>query len=89
MAENLTTAERIAIAEQEGRIRTRAVRYGLTEASVERAYRQLAFDAHPDRGGDPVKFRHLTAARDNLIARIARVEIAMHGAGLNPMETKQ
>lgn len=89
MAENISTAERIAIAVEEGRIRTRAARYGLTEASIERAYRQLAFDTHPDRGGDPVKFRHLTAARDNLIARITSVEIAMAGAGLDPMETKQ
>jgi hypothetical protein len=85
----VTTKERISIAVEEGRIRTRAARCGAGEAAIERAYKQLAFDCHPDRGGDPVTFRHLTAARDNLIARIANIEIAICNAGLEPTESKQ
>jgi hypothetical protein len=85
----MTTDERIAIAVQEGRLRTRAARGGGDEAAIERAYRQLAMDMHPDKGGDPAKFRALTAARDNLIARLASIEVAFRKVpGLEPLTTE-
>lgn len=38
-----------------------------TVAELQRAYRLLACDAHPDRGGDPVEFVGITDARDRLL----------------------
>lgn len=35
---------------------------------IGRAFRVAAFDAHPDRGGDALRFRQLLAARDFLLA---------------------
>lgn len=35
---------------------------------IGRAFRVAAFDAHPDRGGDALRFRQLVAARDFLLA---------------------
>ena len=39
-------------------------------AAVKAAYRQMAGWAHPDKGGDPVKFREITAAYETLVARL-------------------
>ena len=39
---------------------------------IERAYRTMAMDRHPDRGGDAEAFRLLTEARDEGLAAIAR-----------------
>lgn len=39
---------------------------------VERAFRRLAAAAHPDRGGDPERFRQLVEARTALRRRLAR-----------------
>lgn len=37
-------------------------------ADIDRAYRRLAREAHPDAGGDPERFRALTAARQAAMA---------------------
>lgn len=34
---------------------------------IEAAYRRLALEHHPDRGGDPARFAEVTAARDRLL----------------------
>jgi hypothetical protein len=41
---------------------------GATRHEVDRAYRRLAMDAHPDRGGDQREMARLNAARDALIS---------------------
>lgn len=38
---------------------------------VQRAYRRLASEHHPDRGGDPAKMAELNAARDEALKEIA------------------
>jgi hypothetical protein len=43
------------------------LREGFTVAELQHAYRLLARDAHPDRGGDPVEFVGITEARDRLL----------------------
>jgi hypothetical protein len=35
-------------------------------------FRQLAFQHHPDHGGDPAKFRELIAARDRALKNCRR-----------------
>jgi hypothetical protein len=39
-----------------------------TKTEIERAYRRLAMDAHPDRGGDQETMARLNAARDAALA---------------------
>ena len=39
----------------------------ITNAFVNYAYRKLAKVHHPDRGGDPLRFKEITAARDALL----------------------
>jgi DnaJ-class molecular chaperone len=34
-------------------------------------FRQLAFQHHPDYGGDPAKFRELIAARDRALKKLS------------------
>ncbi|MCU1452560.1 MAG: DnaJ domain [Acidimicrobiales bacterium] len=46
------------------------LRSGADAVEVERAFRDLARAAHPDRGGDPVEFQALVEAR-NLLRRAA------------------
>lgn len=41
-------------------------------ATVKAAYRKLAMQHHPDRGGDPGKFREVTAAYNHLEAHLSR-----------------
>jgi hypothetical protein len=43
------------------------LREPFTVAELQHAYRLLARDAHPDRGGDPVEFVGITDARDRLL----------------------
>ena len=43
-----------------------------TREQIERTYRAMAMDRHPDRGGDADAFRRLTAARDEGLAAIAQ-----------------
>jgi hypothetical protein len=43
---------------------------GATEADVRRAYRRLALETHPDRGGSAEAFRRITAARDHALATV-------------------
>lgn len=38
-----------------------------TTEQIRRAFRVAAFDAHPDQGGDGLRFRQLVAARDLLV----------------------
>lgn len=39
---------------------------GASEDEVRRAYKKLALQHHPDRGGDPEKFKELSAAHEQL-----------------------
>jgi hypothetical protein len=71
--------EAVAIAVQMARLRGLAVKHGRGTVAIEKAYRELAMLAHPDRGGDPAIFRQLTAARDTMVARMNNVERATHG----------
>ena len=41
---------------------------GASEDEVRRAYKKLALQHHPDRGGDPEKFKELSAAYEHLTA---------------------
>jgi hypothetical protein len=43
------------------------LREPFTAAELQRAYRLLARDAHPDRGGDAEEFVGITNARDRLL----------------------
>jgi hypothetical protein len=43
------------------------LRAPFTVAELQHAYRLLARDAHPDRGGDPAEFVGITDARDRLL----------------------
>lgn len=44
---------------------------GCTAADVQAAYRRLAFENHPDRGGDVARFRELTRARERALEGLA------------------
>jgi len=37
-----------------------------TAEDIKRAYRKMAMDAHPDRGGDPERFKNISAAYETL-----------------------
>ena len=39
-----------------------------TRTEIREAYRRIASDIHPDRGGDNARLAELTAARDTLLA---------------------
>lgn len=39
-----------------------------TQADIKRRYKELAFDAHPDRGGDVRKFHALSEAKARALA---------------------
>lgn len=41
-----------------------------TEADVKRRYRELAFEHHPDRGGDLKKFHEVADAKDRCLAAL-------------------
>ena len=43
---------------------------GATVAVVKRAYRALARTAHPDKGGDPARFRLIVQAYEALMNRL-------------------
>jgi hypothetical protein len=47
---------------------------GFTRADVMRAFRQQAQIHHPDKGGDPVIFRHLVMAKERALA-LAEAEL--------------
>ena len=40
-----------------------------TTGQIKRAYRRLALELHPDRGGDPAAFQRLVEAQSFLLAR--------------------
>ena len=46
------------------------VRAGATVTVVKRAYRALARTAHPDKGGDPARFRLIVQAYEALMNRL-------------------
>ena len=70
MSPDRSTSERIQLIAAEARLR--GVAGGDAVADIHRAYRQLAQQHHPDRGGDVEQFRLPTAARDQLLARAHR-----------------
>ena len=41
-----------------------------TEEDVKRRYRELAFEHHPDRGGDTKKFHAVTEAKNRCLAAV-------------------
>jgi hypothetical protein len=54
------------------------VQAGATVEEITAAYRHLAADHHPDRGGSTVRMQEINAARDTLLAPpdpIARVTL--------------
>ena len=46
--------------------RTLGVDRSASESDVRRAYRKLAMEHHPDKGGDPEKFKDITRAYDQI-----------------------
>jgi hypothetical protein len=48
--------------------KTLGVQDGATEAEVRAAFKKIAFEHHPDRGGDVTKFKDAGAARDRILA---------------------
>jgi curved DNA-binding protein CbpA len=47
---------------------TLGVRHDATRVEIDQAFRRLAMDAHPDRGGDTLRMADINAARDALLA---------------------
>lgn len=60
---------------------------GATKEEVKRAYRSLAHKHHPDKGGDPEKFKEVSRAYQTLI-KIApdKPGQQMHGQQRNPFD---
>lgn len=50
-----------------------------TEQEIKKAYRKKALKEHPDKGGDPEKFKEITAAYDVLSDREKREIYDRHG----------
>ena len=50
-----------------------------TEAEIKKAYRKKALKEHPDKGGDPEKFKELTAAYEVISDREKREIYDRHG----------
>ena len=42
------------------------ISYNATEKEIKSAYRKLAIKHHPDKGGDPEKFKQVAAAYETL-----------------------
>ena len=75
----MNTNEQIAVAVAAGKLLQRARALGgPVTAGVERAFREMAKALHPDAGGDPTRFRALLAARDQLMKRMAALEVTFH-----------
>jgi len=56
-----------------------------TAEDIKRAYRKMAMDAHPDRGGDPERFKNISAAYETLSDPNKRQEYDFQrSAGHNP-----
>ena len=51
-----------------------------TDAEIKKAYRKIALKEHPDKGGDPDKFKEVTAAYEILSDREKREIYDRHGA---------
>ena len=51
-----------------------------SEAEIKKAYRKKALKEHPDKGGDPDKFKEITAAYEILSDRDKREIYDRHGA---------
>ena len=51
-----------------------------TEQEIKKAYRKKALKEHPDKGGDPDKFKEITAAYEVLSDREKREMYDRHGA---------
>lgn len=58
-----------------------------TLEEVERAYRELAKQAHPDRGGDVEQFKRLQAAYERAKRRVARRGPAAHHKSQEPQSS--
>jgi len=50
-----------------------------THAQIKKAYHKKALKEHPDKGGDPEKFKEITAAYDALIDADKREIYDKHG----------
>ena len=50
-----------------------------TEAEIKKAYRKKALKEHPDKGGDPEKFKEITAAYEVISDREKREMYDRHG----------
>jgi hypothetical protein len=69
---NASTKERIADLSMQARLRASA---GSTELSrVTRAYRRMARECHPDKGGDRHDFEQLTRAKEKMVEQAKRSE---------------
>ena len=53
---------------------------GAGAAEIKKAYRKKALKEHPDKGGDPDKFKEITAAYEILSDRDKREIYDKHGA---------
>jgi curved DNA-binding protein CbpA len=51
------------------------MRYLVTREDIMSYFRRLAFQHHPDHGGDPAKFRELVEARDRALKRCRRTRV--------------
>jgi DnaJ family protein A protein 2 len=52
---------------------------GATDADVKKAYRHLAMKHHPDKGGDPEKFKEISKAYETLSDPVARKRYDLGG----------
>ena len=50
---------------------------------IRKSYKRLALTHHPDKGGDPQKFREIKSAHDSIITKITHLlELFPDAAGL-------
>ncbi len=52
-----------------GSLQILGVEKGASDAAIKKAYRQLALKEHPDKGGNPEKFKKIQAAYEVRISR--------------------
>ena len=55
------------------------VQPGATNAEIRRAFKAVALNHHPDKGGDPAIFRYLSTVRDILLNKAKREQYDFHG----------
>ena len=66
------------------------VSYNATEKEIKSAYRKLAIKRHPDKGGDPEKFKQVAAAYETLTnkdkKKIYMINLVLVNSNIDPMD---